>query len=41
MAVSRREFLKTGTMISVSAIIPLESVVSVFGQQAGSNQDGL
>jgi hypothetical protein len=41
VAVSRREFLKTGTMISVSVIIPLESVVSVFGQQAGSNQGGL
>jgi hypothetical protein len=41
VAVSRRQFLKAGTMISVSAIIPLENVVNVFGQQAGSNQDGL
>ena len=40
MAVSRRKFLKAGTIVSVAAIIPLESVVSVFGQQAGSNQDG-
>ena len=41
MAVSRRKFLKAGTIVSVSAIIPLESVVSVFGQQAGPNEDGL
>jgi hypothetical protein len=28
-------------MISVSAIIPLETVTSVFGQHSGANQDGL
>lgn len=41
MAVSRRKFLKAGTMVSLSAVIPLKSVVSVFGQQAGAEPDGL
>jgi hypothetical protein len=41
VAVSRREFLKTGTMVSLSAVIPLNSVVSVFGQASGSEQMGL
>ena len=41
MAVSRRKFLKAGTMVSLSAVIPLKSVVSVFGQQSGTDQQGL
>ena len=41
MAVSRRKFLKAGTMVSLSAVIPLKSVVSVLGQQAGTEPTGL
>jgi hypothetical protein len=41
VAVSRRKFLKAGTMVSLSAVIPLKSVVSVFGPQAGTDQEGL
>jgi hypothetical protein len=41
MAVPRRVFLKAGTILSLSAVIPLQSVVSVFGQQAGTEQEGL
>jgi len=41
VAVSRRKFLKAGTMVSLSAVIPLKSVVSVLGQQAGTERPEL
>ena len=41
MPVSRRRFLKVGTMVSLSAVVPLKSVLTVFGQQAGTEQQGL
>lgn len=41
MPVSRRRFLKAGAMVSLSAAIPLKSVVSVFGQQPSLEQQGL
>jgi hypothetical protein len=40
VAVSRRRFLKAGTMVSLSAVIPLKSVISVLGQQAGADRQG-
>ena len=39
MAVSRRKFLRAGTMVGLSAVIPLNSVTRVLAQQAGV--DGL
>ena len=41
MAVSRRKFLKAGTVVSLSAVIPLKSVISVLGQQTGIDGQGL
>ena len=41
VAVSRRSFLKAGTMVSLAAVIPLNCIVNVFGQQAGPAQEGL
>ena len=41
MAVSRRKFLKAGTMVSIATVIPLKGVVSVFGQQTGTNPEAL
>ena len=40
MGVSRRKFLRAGTIASLSAIIPLKSVVSAFGQQPDAGQHG-
>jgi len=40
VAVSRRKFLRAGTMVSLSAIIPLKSVISVFAQQSGTDGQG-
>ena len=40
VAVSRRKFLRAGTMVSLSAIVPLRSVISVFAQQPGTDGQG-
>jgi hypothetical protein len=39
VAVSRRRFLKSGTMVSLSAVISLKGVVSALGQNG--NHEGL
>ena len=40
MTVSRRQFLSTGTMVSLSAVIPVRGFVSVFAQQPEAGQQG-
>lgn len=35
MSVSRRRFLRAGTMVGLSAVIPLNSVTRILAQQAG------
>lgn len=41
MALSRRRFLRAGTMVSLSAVIPLKGVVSVLAQETGANPEVL
>ena len=41
MAVSRRKFLKAGTMVSLSAVIPMNSVESVLAQSSGTSPEGV
>ena len=38
MIVARRDFLRAGTMLSFSAVIPMQSVVSVLAMQDGTDQ---
>ena len=39
--VSRRKFLKSGTIVSLSVVIPLNNVISALGQQTETDQQGL
>jgi hypothetical protein len=42
VGVSRRRFLKTGTMVSLSAAVTMNSVVSAFARQSGGpDREGL
>jgi len=41
VAVSRRKFLKAGTLVGLSVVIPIKGVAGTFGQHAGAEQDGL
>jgi hypothetical protein len=41
MTFSRREFVKTGAMMGLSAVAALKGAISVFGQQASFEQDRL
>ena len=40
MTVSRRQFLSTGTLVSLSAVIPRHGIISVFAQQPDAGQHG-
>ncbi|MFY9607463.1 MAG: twin-arginine translocation signal domain-containing protein [Blastocatellia bacterium] len=41
MTVSRRNFVKTGAMMGISAVTMLKGVGRVFGQQQNAEQEGL
>jgi len=40
VTVSRRQFLSTGTLVSLSAVIPRHGIISVFAQQPDAGQHG-
>ena len=40
MTVSRRQFLSTGTLVSLSAVFPGQGIISVFAQQPEAGQHG-
>jgi hypothetical protein len=40
VTVSRRQFLSTGTLVSLSVVIPRQGIVSVFAQQPETGQHG-
>jgi uncharacterized protein DUF6916 len=40
VTVSRRQFLSTGTLVSLSAVIPRQGIISVFAQEPDAGQLG-
>jgi hypothetical protein len=40
VTVSRRQFLSTGTLVGLSAVIPGQGIVSVFAQEPDAGQHG-
>ena len=40
MTVSRRQFLSTGTLVSLSAVLPMQGIISVFAQEPDIGQPG-